>query len=54
MASGRDRFVSTGSLAVSVLSGPPLSATTLIIAMEVVASERAFLTDLGPGPWERV
>jgi len=43
------RFLSTGSLAVPVLSGPPLSAATFIITIEVAASERALVTGLGAG-----
>jgi hypothetical protein len=43
----RDQFVGTGSLAVTVLSDPPLSAVPAIEAIEGAASERALLT--GPG-----
>jgi len=44
LESGWGQFVGSGSLAVSVPSGPPLSAVPVIKAMDWTASERALLT----------
>lgn len=38
------QFVGTESAAVAVLAAPPLSAATLMVAIEVAASERTLLT----------